>query len=533
VLILSALFVGADPAAPAAAQGPDWFTPILPAGTLEFGAAARFSYWTEVYGYRVSDGSVREGVEPWAFDLTDAAADSRLFPGQELLQTALGDAAYDLDLGLSGTIADGGVIRLPFRAAVGVTDWLTLGLTVPFVRRRIRLDQAESVTDATAGVTPTISAPGDVNLFLSEFRGAIQLARVGAEEVCGTQGPSSAECQAARAAVDEADLLFTALSHTFTASPVFALQGSPAAASVLNRVEEIRALLAALGGSFNAPLPIAQTPLSDDYRLAMTGEPVSGIAGYHGEGWLNSYTIGDVEIAADARVLDFVRPGENPDRPDLRVLLTAGGTVRLASGPGDAALDFLDLGSFGLQTDFELRGYGDLQAWGWLGLAASYMYGIRSGGEGTFGWEPPTSIIAVPFARTPMSWKPGNYSSLRIAPRIRLLDGMSLLAEYRRSARGRDEWTTDVVQAPIVEGGEEFPVPDPSYVNVPTDERMSTFGIGLLYSTVAMAGRGEASLPLMLHARWDTSLDGAGGWTPKLSRISAEMRVFFRVWGDS
>jgi len=113
----------------------------------------------------------------------------------------------------------------------------------------------------------------------------VQSAAAQVEAICATEGEGSTACQEGRAVVAEADALFLALSHTFTASPVFALDGSDAAAAVTGRVEEIRAALAALGGSFQTALPLALTPLEDVYRHDMLQESVSGIAAYHGEGW--------------------------------------------------------------------------------------------------------------------------------------------------------------------------------------------------------------------------------------------------------
>jgi len=201
-------------------------------------------------------------------------------------------------------------------------------------------------------------------------------------------------------------------------------------------------------------------------------------------------------------------------------------------GKADDANDWSDFGTVTGQNDYEIRGFADLQAWGWIGISANYVHGIRGSATGTAGWALPLeSSVAVPMAAAPLTWEPGGYRTLFVAPRLRIMTGLSLVGDLAFMSRDQDRWTTEATELPILAGGEAFPIPDPSYLQLSASESQTRVGVGLVYSTLPAVAAGDAGLPMMIRARWNGAVSGSGGRVPKSSLISAEIRFFWSLWG--
>jgi hypothetical protein len=514
-----------------AGQTQAWENPFVPGGKLELGLGTSFTTWTSRFGMRMEDGGLIEENEPLGFDLTDTALKSRLFPGEEALREALGSQGLDLRLGVNRTHTEAGVIRLPLRVALGITDWLTIGATIPLVRQRMGLDQAPSPDSASAGITPTLNDPGAVDAFLIQYKQAVLDAQGIVEATCGAQGESSPACQEGRTTLDDADGLYRALSGMYLGSPVFLLDGTSAAALLAERLGGIQSDLRSLGvAGFSSQAPLATDPLDDTYRNSMVREPVSGIGILHGEGWGNRYELGDIEITGDLRLLNLHLTNEETGSDRLRFVLGAGGLVRLGTGKADHTAEFNDFGTVSGQMDYEARGFADLQLFGILGVMGSYHKGWRSSGSGTPGWL--FAEIPLPTGSVPVEWEPGGYSRLTLAPRVRLVPGLSVFGEYGSFTRSGDVYTTSFTEAPVVVGGVGHPIPDLGFLGAESKSEQRTAAVGLIYSTLPADAEGGAWLPILVRARFEKVFDGSGGRTARFRRFTAEMRLFIGLWGD-
>ncbi len=532
VALLGALWGPGPVAAQSAGQAWEW--PLLRGGRLEFRAATEFTAWARVYGKRMVGSTLVEEVDPLGYDLTDASEVSRLFPGERELREALGEDGFRLNLGVGQTSADAGVIRLPLRAALGVTNWLTVGVNVAFERRLLSLTQGASADSAGAGVSPTISDPVAVETFLLQFESAVQSGQSAADALCASVGESDPGCIAARQSVSDAGVLFHALAVSYTGSPVFALDGSAAGTTLTTRLEELRAALAGLGVSdFTAPLPLSDSELADLYRERMIQEPASGIATINGEGWYNVYELGDVEVTADLRLLDYQAVSRETGDPRWHFRLAVGGVYRLGVGVSGGPVSTVDFGSFSGQADMEGRAFADVGIGDWLGVSSDFRYGVRGPADGTLGWDPTLLLVNTPLASAPVRWEPGNYTSFRIVPRLRLTQGLNLIAEYWSMTADPGSYTLVEETAPIRAGSSaRFALPDLSFLESKSGGEMTRAGVGATYSTLYRVAERGSGLPLMVRGRVDLALDGSGGVIPKSYRFTADLRFFVRIWGD-
>ena len=125
---------------PLGVAGQEFSGPLLPAGQLRLEVRSLFLFADERFGSRTEGGSLVEEDEPLGFDFSDPAVGSRLFPALEDLEADLTAAASaagpPLVLGRTQAVLTKDAVWLPIRVDVGVFDWLTVGATIPFSRRR-------------------------------------------------------------------------------------------------------------------------------------------------------------------------------------------------------------------------------------------------------------------------------------------------------------------------------------------------------------------------------------------------------------
>jgi hypothetical protein len=109
---------------------------------------------------------------------------------------------------------------------------------------------------------------------------------------------------------------------------------------------------------------------------------------------------------------------------------------------------------------------------------------------------------------------PGSELEVRIAPRIRLLEAVSLGAEYLWESTGATRLEAVGEGGTIeVEGG--------------SGQRL---GIGLLYSTLPAFAEGRSGVPVEVELRYQRSLAGPAG-VPDTGFAVFEARVLPRLWG--
>lgn len=531
LLVLPTLASGT---APLSAQGFD--SPLVPAGRLRVQVLPSLRAFDTRFGLRSDMGRLVEEKEPLGFDFDREELGSETFPelqdDQDLLGAALGDPAYRLNLGSIRVFWDAYSTRLPVRVDMGITDWLTVGGTVPFERRRVDSEFTVSSTGANVGQSPLVTDPGAPTAFLNEFRAALQDVTVAVDGLCAGSGESSPSCQDARGFLTGANRTFEGLEGAYGGSEFFFLEGSPGAEALLRRVEEVQGGMTELGvSSFTSEPPVATEPLGADPEAFASRfiTPIYGDTGLPLIGGQGLWELGDVELSAHFRLLNLASHEMVADaRPAFHLQVAAGALLRLGTASRDTLRDFLDLDADRGTSDVELHLMGDLD---WpaarLGARLQLVHGTQGRTEIRRRIAAPEDAL-VPGAPTgTVSWKPGSYKVLSLQPRVFLTPELALGGVYEYYDRGGAS-----VSLVALDGDGELSLVDVSVLERETRATVHQVGVRLIYSTIEATRGKRTNLPFELEAAWEKAVAGSGGRAPQGSRFQAGARVYVRLWGS-
>lgn len=499
--LVAAITLGST--APLAAQAVD--DRLVPSGSVRVSVWPSFSMWDERFG---PDGA-RTGLGQ---DVTAESA-HRLFPGWPLqtaaLQALSGIPDYTPAMGpVEGRVSQD-VTRLDLGLHIGVTDWWTVGVTVPRIKNRTAVDLvfAPDTIGGDLGVSPYLTARGEVDAFLGALASASAAATVRANTLCGGGAP---ECAAATALAERASFFHGTMSGAYGAAPFFPLEGSSVGLALVEAVTALDADLTGAGlDGVTAVMPFSTGRASEGdlstlpvrFNALGYAVPLQTRTGL--------WTWGDIEISTFARVLDVTRG----DRWSMEVI--AGGTVRLGTGIAASPDIPLALGAGDGQTDVEGRVAAHATLGQRLSLRVGGLYGVQ--GSRTVVRRVPSDgfLLAPASARTMLEWDPGAYRALEVEPGLRLAQELTLSGTYRYFGQGADGFRS-------ADGG---PV-------VPVGETASRHEIGgsLVYDTVARSRAGEAS-PFRFRVRVLHAVSGRGADIPAATRVDLGAELFKSLWG--
>lgn len=517
---------------PSPAQESD--SPLVPRGRLRIEVAPRFMAWDSRFGLRMEDGREVEEEEPLGFDLTSPAVGTDLFPEaaplEGVIRSALDDPDYRLRLGALRTSISKDRLRIPIRADVGITDWLTVGAMVPMVKSRA--DAAISlVADSTVnvGLSPLATDPTAVDAFLADFQGALVAWEQRTDEICTSDGETSPTCQDARDFLAEATNFHSATAGGYLLLGFLPLSGSAGGDALLARLEELASGFTSRGVD-GAPstMPLASEPLDRaGFQSLVTG---FGIDAHHGlETWRGIWEPGDAELSAAVRLLRGVVRDSVSAPARLRYQVGVGALLRLPTGRPDSASNFVDLGSGDGQTDVELRGFGQLVLGSWAGVAGDVRYGMQREGRRVRRASAPSHVLVPATRELELTWTPGAYLDAEIVPRFYLTPELSVGLRYRYYSKDADVY--EVVTGPTID-------PDPEIVaavdllELETEETLQEAGLGIVYSTLDAWREGRTRVPFEAQAVYRRPISGSGGMTPKATRIQVGLRLFWQIWGN-
>ncbi len=489
---------------------------LLPAGRLRLDLTSSLHVWNRRFGRRTEDGRLVEAVEPLGFDLTGDPVGSSMIPHltelEASLRAALQAPGYRVRLGTTRALVEKRATTLPIRLEMGVTDWLTVGLTAPFVKRRTEaavLFSADTLT-ADVGLSPAILAPAEVGAFLDAFGAAL--------EGAGTVGP-----------VQEARSFLEALRAAYMHGTVFPLAGSDAARVLTARLQGLRTALEGIGiQGVPTSLPLARDPLDGASFARLLEDPAFGIALDPLGDWESRWELGDVEVSGAMRLLAGVRGDTLDPVPSLRYLLGAGLLVRLGTGSVDSPSNVLDLGSGNGQTDVEGRLFGEVEVRGRFGVWGDLRYGIQRPVRLDRRIAPPGAPLAPRRWLVTVRWTPGSYLQAVVAPWLRLGEGLTVAGTYRLRTKGTDRYEHVITDPQVLD---VLNLPPLDVLEEETRETLHEVGISATFSTLPAHARGEARLPFRLRFAYLTAVAGSGGRTPKGSRMEFGVSLFRRFWG--
>jgi hypothetical protein len=490
--------------------------PWLPRGQVRLDFAPSFWTWDSRYG-RGPTG-LKE-VEPLGLDLTADPFGSSVLPDLEELEAniglALDDPSYRVQLGVSQAFMDQSRLVIPFRLEVGVTDWLTVGAMVPLVRPRMEITFALDADSLTAadGTSPFVTDRTTVNQFLTALRGAV---------LKGEESFPGDEAVAAAAAY--LDALTKAYSHgTF-----FPVLGSAPGLRLQERLDELRASFADLGlTGLPETVPLAGEYLDEEGFQEFLGGAF--MRAYPLEDWTTLWSLGDVELTANARLL---RGGFEPDSlgalPAFRFQLGGGVLVRLGTGGNADPARFFEQDAGDGQLDLEGNVFGLMELGSRLGFWGQIRYGIQKEGEVFRRITDPSQSLPS-FARTaPLRWTPGNYLEADLNPRIFLNPALSFGVRYHFWSKGSDSYTLGAVDPELQDPAN---LPPAELLNLETEQKLQEIGLSATFSTVEAHARGDASMPLHVRVTYLRPMNGSGGRTPKGGRFQAGLTIYKTFWG--
>ena len=508
--LVLAVALAAGPREPLAGQELPW----LAGGQLRLDFTPSFWGWTSRFGYRTDpSGGVVEEVESLGMDLTADPLGSEILPYlqplESELRSALQDGGYQLRLGVSQAVVQQSRLVFPFRLDVGITDWLTVGAMVPFVRPRTELTfalDADSLS-ADVGLTPGTGS------FLSTFDAVLTSAEA--------TNPGDPTVLASRAYLD-------ALAAAYAYGSVFPAMGSTTGAQLQARLDDLRTALEAEGVTgVPETIPLAEAYMDQEAFNSLLTSPA--MRAYPLEDWTTPRTMGDVEITAAVRLL---RHGFQPDSlgelPFLRAQVGIQGLVRLGTGGLKDPDRFLITDPADGQMDFEGSVFGLVEVGSRFGGWWQARYGIQQEGEAIRRIAGPSEILPPVSRMAPLNRTPGNYFDFQINPRFYFTPEMTFGLRYRFWAKGEDRYALAPMD-PETQALRDYP--PALLLNYETRERLQELGISATYSTLAAHARGEARFPLQVRFTYLRPLSGAGGQTPKGGRFEAGLSIFKWVWG--
>ncbi len=492
--------------------------PLVPVGRFRLGIHTLLQVADSRFGERLEGGVLIREEEPLGLDFSDDAIGSRIFPTlealEENLKTATAGSVDPVVLGMGQMVISQNTLWMPIRADVGILDWLTIGAMVPLSRRSTELAMSYREDGATVGLTPT----GQAGNFLSDLLTAESDLTARVQSWCSA-GPSSTECTTTSNLLAESREFHQAIREAYSSHGVFPLDGSVTGGALQSRLLMLLAAYQSAGvASFPKDIPLATTALSqNDYKSLVT-TPSYGIGGFPIESWWSPWSLGDVELYANARLLGsgLNRHGAETAQK-ISYLLGAGALVRLGTGETDHPDNFFDTGSGDGQTDVEANIFGNVAASRWS-IHGDARYGIQSSTLVVRRVAGPDRAFPGESNRQTVSWTPGKYWQIRAVPLLHISNELAVAFDIRRYSKA-----SDVYEPGPASNSTNV---DPDILELETKQATLETGGGIVFSTLR-AGHGH-----LLEARitYRHTVSGNGGRTPKMSHFEFGLRLFGRLW---
>ncbi|HSG47425.1 MAG TPA: hypothetical protein VLA43_06435 [Longimicrobiales bacterium] len=488
---------------PHEARGQDGEWSLLPAGHLRIGITGGFIHGDQRFD---SQGD----VHPLATDLRFSNG-AYLFPGAEQLaanlREVLGDPGYTPTLGATpGAYIQASQIRVPFTAEVGVTSWLTLGVTAPLVKSRVEGEFGLLPTAGDdLGVNPAFTRYQQVLAFTDQLAAAAGALPAGDSEVWG---PWAARWVQA-----------------YAASGVFPAAGTASGDALLAALDAFNAVLAGAGvAPVTAAVPLADEVLTNQGLRSLLSDPTAHFQILPLPTQL-LWALGDLEVHGRVRLVEGPRR-EATGRPEFG--LTAMGSLRLPTGAGQETRALYDIPVDQGLLGFTMGGAGWAHL-GRIGLGVMARYGITRAGEVERRVAPP-DVALVPVSNlSEVRRSPGNTLEVELRPSLSLAPALTVEGFYQYVKRSSDsfEATQPLPQAPAV----LTPFPDghlyrdPSVLGAQTEATLHLMGGGLRFHPPA----GEFPVEAWMNVR--TAVAGSGGRVLKETRLEFGARATWVLWG--
>ncbi len=520
---------------PSVAQFPHWSTfplqyvdaRVLGRGQLQVGFLPSYGH----YDTRFDSSGM---MQPLGFYLSPDSAGSNVLPtisgAEAAVRNLTGDSTYRMNLGKLKLPLDADVRRFPFAFAVGITDWLTLGVRVPLVKTRVQGVLAVDSTGANVGwnqatlAADNAAALAEILELLSQLDRAITWLQ--GQIAQGSYGcPSSLQCTNANALLlrairlrDNLAILTGQTGAAVALPPVAPLATSAAGLAIRGEIKAVAESLAALGASFvTDTLPLPTSPLDTAGVQAIVTHQEFGYDLRPLATMRRTYTIGDVEA--------FLRLGLLRGN-HLRAVLTTG--VRLPSGQRPYPVHVFNLGTGDRQVDVE----GGLEfAWepGSLGFSGTALYTHQFADQLSMRWAPAERPIAPAAYEYLTDRKLGDVFRAAVYPSLTLSEGFRVYGSVYYFHKAADSYSLPATVDPLPG------TPAAADMARGSGGQSLSIGGGIAYRATRpqrdTTGT-RTALPVEAGLSYQAAYSGSGGLVPKSTMLNLYLRFYYRLWGN-
>jgi len=328
----------------------------------------------------------------------------------------------------------------PIGLEFGITNKLSLGVTVPLVRVNVQETFRASPPGSNLGLLPQHAADSlRYSAFFTHLDSALTL--LGDSITAGAYGcPAAPACARAQALQTQGqelrDALLRAVYGTVdTAAMYLPLETSQAGASLSSIVSSLgRALADTFGiAQFSKDtflLPTAPAPGSTLDSVLGARLSAAGLSPFDGTPRRLRYFPGDAELTAKYR-FEVTR-----DWAAAATLL-----VRLPTGHQDSPNDAFDVAAGDHQTDLELRVTQEATLFHRVWLNLSLRAGQQRPGTRDRRVAPQDALFVPAAALATLAWDPGDYVGVDFAPLLRLGPHLGAGVTLGYFTKGRDHYT--------------------------------------------------------------------------------------------
>lgn len=491
----------------------------VPRGTLRLDLLGRF----ESFDRRWNDG-VRE---EWLGDVDGRRFDRSVVPGLEAAEarladlTGLGDVALSLGTARATQLVNLGTMGVG--GAFGVNRWLTVFGTVPFVRVAAKTRLALDGEGGNAGLNPadpvfgSAAGQADAAAFFAAFTQATATLqnRLANGDYDADPSLRALAQQTAAEATALAAGLFDLLSGPGTASPFLPRAGTPVAAALLQRVQQLQATLAGPLGvaGFTALPPLPAGPATTDDLLGYVTGPEGPIAARPFDDVPDLTYLGDVEVGAVVALVDRF-PASSYGR-GIRAAVEA--TLRLPTARLDEPDRFFDLGTGDGQTDVEVGLTADA-ALGRFGARLSAGYNLQLEGSLDRRVAPPGQLAPASTLAS-LRRNPGDVLRLGARPFVRLAPFLALSASVDYWRRGEDRYAYAADQAPVSGA-------DLGQLALGSRAEAVVLGGALSFAHTGLDRRRAQRLPLDASVRYERVASSATGRVAAAHVVRVDLRFY-------
>lgn len=400
---------------------------------------------------------------------------------------------------------------LPMRLYYGVLDRVTVGLTVPVVRRRVEAHLRLSPEGANVGRNPALADNGTVADFLAQSESALAQLEAAVDDWCAQAGEADPRCTEGRALVADLGGFLGGLSTAYEEEALFPLASGDLGGLLSVRWGSFRIAAAEWNVTPPEALPLASAFLDDDALRSEVVEPAWGPGGFPMETPRTFLLLGDVEAHV---ALALLHPQPDP-RNGIRIRSSLVGTVRFPTGRPDSLRIVAPLDPPRGAGGLELRSVTDLLLPGRFAVLAVVEFGT-AGSRDLVLLAPDPSRPFVPGAtRTRARWSPGDHLRVALTPRFHLHRNLSVGLGWRYLARKPDRYESLEPDGPPIFEADRGP-------------RLHHVAFELRYSAMEPPASEGTPLPLEVRIRLSRTVSGSGPLAPDERRIEVGGRVVLR-----